>query len=53
VADCDYFEGWGLLRRGRDGDRERALALLAAAAEGYRTIGMTRHLQMAEELGKA
>ncbi len=39
-----------LLERNWDGDRDRARTLLAEAIEMYRTIGMPRHVEMAEEL---
>jgi len=40
-----------LIDRDDPGDHEKARALLDEAIDGYRTLGMPRHLEMAEELG--
>jgi hypothetical protein len=45
-----FDEAWREVRRGRDGDRERALALLDAARGPFDSIGMPRWLRRAEEL---
>jgi serine/threonine protein kinase/tetratricopeptide (TPR) repeat protein len=42
-----------LIDRGATGDRDKARALLAEAAEGYERLGMPRHLEMARELAKS
>ena len=39
-----------LIERGAPGDAEKARALLAEAIEMYRTIGMPRHIELAERL---
>ncbi|HEV8575428.1 MAG TPA: LuxR C-terminal-related transcriptional regulator, partial [Dehalococcoidia bacterium] len=39
-----------LLERRHRGDRRRALQLIAQAIEGYRRIGMPRHVEMAQAL---
>jgi tetratricopeptide (TPR) repeat protein/predicted Ser/Thr protein kinase len=39
-----------LIERDASGDRARARALLEEAMDGYRAIGMPRHLEMAEQL---
>lgn len=44
------FYGWMLLHRERPGDHERAASLLAAAAAGYRSLGMARHADLSEAL---
>ena len=41
---------WMLAERHASGDRERARALLDEAAEVYRTIGMPKHLEIAERI---
>ena len=38
-----------LLDRDAAGDRDKARALLGAAIEIYRTIGMPKHLEMVEK----
>jgi hypothetical protein len=49
-AVCDFDEAWMELRRGKAGDRRRALELLDAASDPFATIGMTGWLRRAEEL---
>jgi hypothetical protein len=39
-----------LIDRDGPGDREKARGLLTEAIEGYRRIGMPKHLEMAEAL---
>lgn len=39
-----------LIDRDGPGDREKARELLEEAIDGYRTLGMPRHLEMAKEL---
>ncbi len=39
-----------LLDRHADGDRDKARTLLGEAIEMYQTIGMPKHVEMAEEL---
>jgi class 3 adenylate cyclase/tetratricopeptide (TPR) repeat protein len=52
VANTDYWEAWALLRRGAEGDREHARELSAQAIQGYRRLGMPRHVVLAEELAE-
>ena len=40
-----------LIDRDEPGGREKAHELLDEAIDGYRTLGMPRHVEMAEELG--
>ena len=42
-----------LLDRGEPGDRDKARTLLGEATEMYRTIGMPKHLEMAEKMSAA
>ncbi|HTF32108.1 MAG TPA: AAA family ATPase [Myxococcota bacterium] len=49
-AIADFDEAWMEVRRGRDGDRTRALALLDAARGPFESIGMTGWLRRADEL---
>jgi class 3 adenylate cyclase/tetratricopeptide (TPR) repeat protein len=49
-AITDFDEAWMEVRRGRDGDRERALALLDVARGPFESIGMPGWLRRAEEL---
>ncbi|HBZ72853.1 MAG TPA: hypothetical protein DEP35_25220, partial [Deltaproteobacteria bacterium] len=49
-AITDFDEAWMELRRGRDGDRTRALALLDAARGPFESIGMPGWLRRADEL---
>lgn len=51
VADLNYFEAWALFLRGPDADRERAVMLRDEAISSYRSIGMPRHVDLAENLG--
>jgi DNA-binding SARP family transcriptional activator/tetratricopeptide (TPR) repeat protein len=51
-AITDFDEAWMEVRRGRDGDRERALALLDAARGPFESIGMPGWLRRADELRK-
>ena len=39
-----------LIERDESGDRDKARQLLGEAIDGYRALGMPRHLEMAEEL---
>jgi tetratricopeptide (TPR) repeat protein len=48
-----HFYARFLMRRGGSGDVERARTFLEEAATGYRSIGMPRHVAMAEELLEA
>jgi tetratricopeptide (TPR) repeat protein len=49
-AIVDFDEAWMEVRRGRDGNRPRALALLDAARGPFQSIGMPGWLRRAEEL---
>lgn len=49
-AHTQRFFAQMLLRRDAPGDRERAVALLADAAEAYRRMGMPRHREMVEAM---
>jgi class 3 adenylate cyclase len=49
-AICDHDEALMYVRRGADGDRERAVPLLDAALAQFREIGMTGWEARAEEL---
>ena len=49
-AITDFDEAWMEVRRGRDGNRERALALLDAARGPFESIGMPGWLRRAGEL---
>jgi hypothetical protein len=49
-AVTDLDEAWMELRRGRDGDPERALALLDAAGGPFESIGMPGWLRRAQGL---
>jgi hypothetical protein len=49
-AITDFDEAWMEVRRGRDGDRHRALSLLDAARGPFESIGMPGWLRRAEEL---
>jgi tetratricopeptide (TPR) repeat protein len=49
-AITDFDEAWMEVRRGRAGNRERALALLDAARGPFESIGMPGWLRRAEEL---
>jgi DNA-binding SARP family transcriptional activator/tetratricopeptide (TPR) repeat protein len=49
-AIADFDEAWMEIRRGRVGDRERALALLHAARGPFESIGMPGWLRRANEL---
>ena len=42
-----------LLERNAAGDHDKARALLGEASEMYRTIGMPKHLEMAEKMSAA
>jgi hypothetical protein len=44
---CRWFADM-LLRRNAQGDRDQAHHLLGQAVDGYRRLGMPRHLRMAE-----
>jgi tetratricopeptide (TPR) repeat protein len=48
AAHTRRFHGRMLLERDGHGDRDRALVLLAEAAEGYRRMSMPRHVELAE-----
>ncbi|MFN2590144.1 MAG: hypothetical protein ABR518_05190, partial [Actinomycetota bacterium] len=48
--EIQRFEGAFLLRRGGPGDGDRARALLTAAVDEYRRIGMVKHAEMCEAL---
>jgi len=49
-AIADYDEGLMYMRRGADGDRERARPLLDAALAQFRTLGMPGWIRRAENL---
>jgi DNA-binding winged helix-turn-helix (wHTH) protein/tetratricopeptide (TPR) repeat protein len=49
-AFCDHDEARALLRRGRSGDRPRALELLERAATRFQRVGMSGWLRRAEQL---
>jgi class 3 adenylate cyclase len=49
-AVTDFDEAWMEVRRGRAGDRDRALALLDAARGPFESIGMPGWLRRADEL---
>jgi tetratricopeptide (TPR) repeat protein len=49
-AITDFDEAWMEIRRGRDGNRTRALALLAATRGPFESIGMPGWLRRADEL---
>jgi tetratricopeptide (TPR) repeat protein len=49
-AITDFDEAWMEVRRGADGDRQRALTLLDAARGPFESIGMPGWLRQAEEL---
>jgi len=49
-AITDFDEAWMEVRRGRDGNRQRALALLDAARGPFESIGMPGWLRRAEKL---
>jgi tetratricopeptide (TPR) repeat protein len=49
-AICDYDEALMFVRRGEDGDGDRARPLLDAALVQFREIGMTGWVRKAEEL---
>jgi DNA-binding SARP family transcriptional activator len=51
-AITDFDEAWMEVRRGRDGNRERALALLDAARGPFESIGMPGWARRADELRK-
>ncbi len=44
------WDAWMLLDRDAPGDRDRACTLLNEAIELYRTIGMPKHVEMAERM---
>jgi tetratricopeptide (TPR) repeat protein len=50
VADVDYWEGWAAMKRGTDAARAEAQRLLSDAKDGYRSIVMPRHADMAQRL---
>lgn len=50
VADVDYWEGWAAMKRGTDAARAEAQRLLSDAKDGYRSIVMPRHADMAQGL---
>jgi hypothetical protein len=49
-AITDFDEAWMEVRRGRAGDRQRALTLLDTARGPFESIGMPGWLRRAEEL---
>jgi len=49
-AIVDFDEAWMEIRRGPQGDRERARSLLALASEQFRSIGMPGWIRRAAEL---
>jgi tetratricopeptide (TPR) repeat protein len=49
-CEVRYWYGKMLTKRGSPGDRDKTRQLLDEAIDGYRSIGMPLHLEMAEEL---
>jgi hypothetical protein len=50
-AFCDHDEALMYVRRGKEGDSDRARPLLAAALTQFEALGMTGWVRRAQELG--
>ncbi len=51
--DVRRWYAWMLNDRNEPGDRDKARTLLGEAIEMYRTIGMPKHVEMAERMSGA